>query len=134
MIPDGARTWVFADGFLPEKSVSAGALEAHEALMLLNTGSLTARVSLDLFFGDRPPVKNIMVEVPAERVISLRMDIPAQVGGVVIPPLTQYAIRVRASHNVVVQFGRLDTTQPNLSYYVNVGYAASAPVQPYGNP
>lgn len=32
----GAKTWYFPDGYLPEK-VGSGPMEAHEALMLLNT-------------------------------------------------------------------------------------------------
>ena len=41
-----------------------------------------------------------------------------------LPPLTQYALRVRSDVNLVVQFGRLDTTQTNLAYYANVGFTS----------
>ena len=40
-----------------------------------------------------------------------------------IPPLTQYGMRLRSDVPVVAQFARLDATQPNLAYYVNIGYA-----------
>lgn len=118
----GAREWLFADGYLPEKKGRDG-MESHEALMLFNPGTEPARVALDLFFADRPPVKGVAVTVEAERVRTLRMDHAEDLGGFALPPLTQYALRVRSDVPLVVQFGRLDVTQPNLSYYVGVGFA-----------
>ena len=117
----GAKTWYFPDGYLPAKSVG-GDMEAHEALMLLNTGESDAQVTLDVYFSDRPPIKNIGVNVPAERVIALRLDHPEDMGGHEIPLLTQYALRVVSDTKIVVQFGRLDTTQNNMAYYGAMGY------------
>lgn len=122
MKPDGAKTWVFADGYLPARSPDQSSLEAHEALMIVNTGSMPSHVKLDFYFSDQPPHKDVAITVDPERVICLRLDMPEQIGGLHIPPATQYALRVRSDQNVVVQFGRLDTTQANLAYYVNVGY------------
>ena len=124
MESDGARTWVFADGYLPPPPTEPGVgLEAHEALMILNTGETPANIRLDFFFDNRAPIKDIPIRVDAERVICLRLDHPKEIGGVVLPVLTQYAIRVRSDVKIVVQFGRLDTTQANLAYYLNVGYS-----------
>jgi len=117
----GAKTWYFPDGYLPEKS-KEGAMEAHEALMLFNPGSNPVRVILDIYYSDKAPDKNIAITVGAERVIALRLDKPADIGGVTIPPLTQYALRVTADHPIVAQFGRLDTTQVNMAYYGCMGY------------
>lgn len=117
----GAKQWFFADGYLPEKK-APGAMEAHEALMLFNTNSTPANVRLDIYFENKPPVKNIAVVVDAERVRTLRMDHPGDIGGVNLPPVTQYALRVRSDVPIVVQFGRLDTTQSNMAYYLGVGY------------
>jgi hypothetical protein len=97
----GAKTWYFPDGYLPEK-LDNGAMEAHEALMLLNAGTQPAMINIDIYFSDRDPVKNI--------------------GGLEIPPLTQYSLRVRSDVNIVAQFGRLDTTQNNMAYYGVAGY------------
>ena len=117
----GSRTWYFADGYLPEKS-NVGRVEAHEALMLLNVAQKDANVSLDFFFDDREPVRNVGVIVKAERIIALRMDRPDEIGGVVLEPLQQYAVRVCSDVNIIAQFGRVDTTQPNMSYYSPMGY------------
>ena len=91
--------------------------------MILNTGETPANVRLDFFFDNQPPAKDVPIKVDAERVISLRLDHPNEIGGVVLPPMTQYALRVRSDVKIVVQFGRLDTTQANLAYYTNVGYS-----------
>jgi len=117
----GAKTWYFPDGYLPAKQEGTN-LEAHESLMLLNVGFVPARARIDIYFSDREPILGIAVAVPAERIIALRMDAPADLGGAVIPVLTQYAIRVTSDQNLVLQFGRLDTTQANLSYYGSNGF------------
>lgn len=122
MSEGGKKIWYFADGYLPENN-PASAMEAHEALMLFNTSEETVRAVIDVYYADREPVKGITVEVPAERIITLRLDHPEDLNGTVIPKLTQYALRITASQPVVAQFGRLDTTQNAMAYYVGVGYA-----------
>ncbi len=117
----GAKVWCFPDGYLPAKNPESG-MESHEALMLLNVGDEPADVKLDVYFEDREPATDIAVTVAARRVKTLRLDNPADIGGFEIPPLTQYSLRVRSDRKIVAQFGRLDATQPNLAYYVGVGY------------
>lgn len=117
----GAKTWYFPDGYLPEK-LDNGAMEAHEALMLLNTGNKSAKINIDVYFADREPEKDIEITVEPERIKTLRLDDPADMGGLEIPPLTQYSLRVRSDVNIVAQFGRLDTTQNNMAYYGVAGY------------
>lgn len=112
----GARIWYFPDGYLPEKS-DDGKLEPHEALMLLNVSKQPAQVRLTIYFEDKPPMDNISIEVPAERIKTIRVDHPNEIGGTEIRPLTQYSLRVVSDIPIVAQFGRLDTTQPNLAYY-----------------
>jgi len=119
---EGARKWFFPDGYLPEVN-QEGTLKGHEALMILNTGSEAANVDLDIYYEDHDPHKSIRVVVGPERVYCIHLDQPEQLNGVVIPPLTQYALRVTSDRKVVVQFGRLDATQPNLAYYSTMGYS-----------
>ncbi len=121
MMNGGAKTWYFPDGYLPEKS-AVGRMEAHEALMLLNTGDAPANVAIDVYFDNREPVKDIAVTVGAERVKTLRLDHPSDIGGLEIPALTQYSLRVRSDKNLVAQFGRLDTAQNNMAYYTGAGF------------
>ena len=118
----GKRVWYFADGYLPAK-VDNGEMEAHEALMFLNTHSVDSKVVIDVYFSEKEAVKGIVVNAPAERVISLRLDDPDDLNGVQIPLLTQYALRITSELPIVCQFGRLDTTQNAMAYYVGVGFA-----------
>jgi hypothetical protein len=117
----GAKTWYFPDGYLPEKT-NNGEMEAHEALMLFNTNEQEADVLIDIYFSDRDPVKDISLRVGAERIKTLRLDDSNDIGGLDIPALIQYSIRVRSNVNIVAQFGRLDTTQTNMAYYGCIGY------------
>ena len=118
----GKRVWYFADGYLPEK-VNNGTMEAHEALMFFNTHCVDSKVVIDVYYSDRDPVKGIVVNAPAERVVALRLDNPDDLNGVEIPLLTQYALRITSEYPIVCQFGRLDTTQNAMAYYVGVGFA-----------
>jgi len=120
----GAKIWYFPDGYLPEKSAE-GKMEAHEALMLFNTNDKEADVLIDVYFSYSAPVKDIAVKVEPERIKTLRLDHAQELGGLEIPPLTQYALRIRSNVNIIAQFGRLDTTQVNMAYYVGMGYNES---------
>ena len=118
----GKKNWYFPDGYLPEKNPES-AMEAHEALMLFNTHRHEVKAVITVYFSDREPMRDIEVTVPAERVIALRLDHPEDLAGNRIPPLTQYALRIQSDRPIVVQFGRLDTTQNAMAYYVGVGWA-----------
>ncbi len=122
MAKGGARIWYFPDGELPQPA-SEGTMEPHEALMIFNLNGKPAKIKLDVYFKDRDPIKGVKLVVPAERVINFRMDKPEEIGGLEIPRGAQYALRVRSSEPVVCQFGRLDATQANLAYYINVGHS-----------
>ena len=122
MIEGGKKVWYFADGYLPEPKKS-DKMESHEALMIFNTSEEAVESIIDVYFSDRDPIKNIKITIPPERIISLRLDKPEDLNGAVIPMLTQYALRVSSARPVVCQFGRLDTTQEAMAYYVGVGYA-----------
>ena len=122
MIEGGKKVWYFADGYLPEPKKS-DKMESHEALMIFNTSLETVESVIDVYFSDRDPIKDIRIVIPPERIISLRLDKPEDLNGAVIPMLTQSALRVTSSRPVVCQFGRLETTQEAMAYYVGVGYA-----------
>jgi len=114
-------TWLFADGDLPP-DVPEHPHRAHESLMILNTTSRDADLRLDLFWTDRPPTRDIRLRVAAERVRCVRLDSPEEIGGVVIPRRVQYAIRLRSSEPVVVQYGRLET-QHAYTLLTSAGYS-----------
>lgn len=120
----GARVWCFADGYLPEKG-GDGTMEAHESVILLNTGDEPANVKIDFFFENQEPTRDVSIVIGARRIKSVRMDHPAEIGGLCIPTSTQYAILIRSDQKIVAQFGRLETKQANMAYYIGVGYCES---------
>jgi len=121
MAKGGAKYWYFPDGYLPERNTD-GSLESHEALMILNVQKIPAEIQIDIYFEDGADKKSITVQVGSESVKTIRTDCPEELQGIVIPALTQYALRVRSDTEVVVQFGRLDATQQNLAYYSSMGF------------
>jgi len=121
---NGSKTWFIADGYLPLKDRTEDAgFEGHEAIMILNCNEQKATVLMDIFYEDKEPLEDIELEVPPKRIRCFRMDHPAEIGGVQIGRLEQYALRFRSDVEVVVQYGRMDVTQPNLAYIGCMGYA-----------
>jgi len=121
--PEGCRVWIVPDAYLPPlttedeaKRASGRGYWSHESLCIVNTGPKLARLSLNFYFEDRPPVENIRVTVGAERTWHIRFDKPEQLGGFRVPAGVPYALRVESNVPVVVQHSRLDTTQPNCAF------------------
>ena len=115
----GALNWVFCDGDLPPKD--GGALEAHEALMVVNLNGETANLSIDILFVDAPPKLGVQASVMGQRVRCFRLDQPLGDGeGFQIPP-GQYAIALHSDIPVFAVFGRLDVRQP-VAYYSVQGH------------
>jgi len=111
--------WVIPDGDLPPPG--KGEIKGHESLIILNTGKKKADISIDIYFEDRKPVRGIKENVDAERVRCFRLDKPIGKQKYQIP-YGQYAMVVKSSVPVVVQFGRADVRQPNLAYYCTMAY------------
>ncbi len=120
----GSRTWYVADGWMPLKDPTNDAGYAgHEAIMILNAGDRDAEILMDVFFESKEPLEGIRLHVPAKRIKCFRMDHPEEIGGVRLERLFQYALRFRSDVPVVVQYGRMDVTQPNLAYIGTMGHA-----------
>ena len=119
----GSKLWFVADGYLPLQARSDHTgFEGHEAIMILNCGDLPARVLMDVYFEDREPIQGIELAVAARRIRCFRMDHPAEIGGVQLKRLEQYALRFRSDVEVVVQYGRMDISQENLAYIGMMGH------------
>lgn len=122
MKDEGRKIWIFPDGELPRKS-SDSALEAHEALMVLNTSDRVAHLSLSFYFADREPILAVVLAVDAQRVKCIRMDHPDEIGGVELPFETQYALRVESDIRVTATFGRLDTSSDRMAFYTSAWHS-----------
>ena len=114
---DGKKSWYIPDGWIPrQKAGEESGYEGHEALIVLNCNEEEAKIRIDFYFEDKAPIENVMFTVGGKRVKCFRMDKPEEIGGVTLGRLQQYALRVRSDVEIVVQFGRMDVTQPNCSY------------------
>jgi len=123
-IKGGSRVWYVADGWLPmKKETKDTGYEGHEAIMILNSNSKSAEVLMDIYFEEKEPIEGIKLVVPAKRVKCFRMDHPDEIGGIEIGRLYQYALRFRSNIEVVIQYGRMDVTQPNLAYIGTIAYS-----------
>ena len=120
---DGKKSWYIPDGWIPrQKAGEESGYEGHEALIVLNCNEEEAKIRIDVYFEDKAPIENVMFTVGGKRVKCFRMDKPEEIGGVTLGRLQQYALRVRSDVEIVVQFGRMDVTQPNCSYIGLMGY------------
>ena len=120
---DGKKSWYIPDGWIPrQKAGEESGYEGHEALIVLNCNEEEAKIRIDFYFEDKAPIENVMFTVGGKRVKCVRMDKPEEIGGVTLGRLQQYALRVRSDVEIVVQFGRMDVTQPNCSYIGLMGY------------
>lgn len=118
----GAKVWYVADGWMPLAQAShAASYAGHEAIMILNPQDVNAEIQMDIYFEDREPIANVPLNVAARRIKCFRLDHPDEIAGVDLPRLTQYALRFRSNVDVIVQYGRMDVTQPNLAYIGMMG-------------
>ena len=123
-VSGGSKLWFVADGYLPlQHKTDHTGFEGHEAIMILNCGDRPANVLMDVYFETRDPIEGVPLSVPARRIRCFRMDHPAEIGGVDLKRLEQYALRFRSDVEVIVQYGRMDIAQDNLAYIGMMGHA-----------
>jgi hypothetical protein len=121
-VAGGSKVWYVADGWMPTAQATPDAGYAgHEAIMILNPQDVDAEIQMDVYFEDRDPIEGVLLKVSARRIRCFRMDHADEIGGIKIPRLVQYALRFRSNVGVIVQYGRMDVTQPNLAYIGMMG-------------
>ncbi len=116
----GARTWFIPDGYYPERS--SGDLPSHEAICVLNAGSIDAEISITLYFENKPKMGGFTVICPAERTMHIRMDRIKDAQGRGVPKGEPYAMLVTSNTEIVVQYSRMDTTQAAMALMTTIAY------------
>ncbi|OYD07154.1 sensory rhodopsin transducer [Paludifilum halophilum] len=124
MKPYGGKVWLVPDAYFPEHS--SGRFPSHEAVCLLNTGERDAQVELTLFFEDREPVTGFPVECPAVRTRHVRLDQLKSEDGQRVPPGVPYSILVESDVPIMVQYSRMDTTQPEMALMTTMAYRGNS--------
>ena len=119
----GKSTWYVVDGYRPNPSEAIpNDYVGHECYMILNVNDVDAHVLIDIYFADREPIEGIPLTVKAKRIRAFRSS-ESDLLGVDLGVNHQYSMRFRSDVGVVVQYGRLDVTQPNMAFLATMGYA-----------
>ena len=116
----GKKLWLIPDCELPP--AGEGVAKGHESVIIVNDSDRDAEIRVKLFFTDRDFDGEIVWQVGRGRVRCFRMNNHSDMCGFEVPLCTQYAMKLISSENIVVQYGRLDNTQPNLAFYTTLGY------------
>ena len=117
----GNKNWIIPDCELPKEG--EGVLKGHESVIIVNDNDVDVNIKVTLYFTDEPCYDKIVWKVKAKSVRCFRMNNPNDMSGYVVPFETQYAMKIEADGNIVLQYGRLDNRQTNLAYYTTLGYA-----------
>ncbi|MGI0106450.1 sensory rhodopsin transducer [Salinimicrobium sp. WS361] len=118
----GKKTWVIAEGYIPEYGTGKEPeFISHETACILNTSNETAEVELTIFFADKDPVGPYKVTVEAQRTKHLRFNDLKEPEPV--PLGTDYACVIESSIPVVVQHTRLDSRQAENALLTTIAYS-----------
>ena len=99
-----------------------GVLKGHESVIVVNDSDKTAHIAVKLFFTDKDPYEKITWTVESGRVRCFRMNNLDDMCGYEVEREIQYAMKLSADTEIVVQYGRLDNRQTNLAYYTTLGF------------
>lgn len=116
----GAKVWLIADSYLPDKST--GGMRSHESVCVLNLNRRPAKVKITVYFEDREPLTGLEAECPPQRTVHVRMEQIKSRSGEMVPIAKPMALMVESNLDVVVQHTRLDTTQPALALMTTMAY------------
>jgi hypothetical protein len=123
MKKEGAKVWYVPDGFWPERS--SGVCDSHEALCVLNTTKKDAYIEITLYFENREKISGFMAECKKERTNHIRMDKIRNADGDPVPSGIPYAMMVRSSTEIVLQYTRVDSTQTELALMTTIAFPCS---------
>lgn len=119
----GWNVWYIPDGYIPPRST--GELISHEAVCVLNPAAGSAAVRVTVYFEDREPLECDPVVVPGRRTKHIRTS-SLERAGERIPPGVPYAMEVRSDAPIIVQYSRLDATQPANALMTTMGVSGGA--------
>lgn len=117
----GKTKWFICDCFWPPLS-APGHFVSHEGVCVLNTGDADAHLHFTLYFQDQEPRDRFTAVCGARRVNHVRMDKLLDEAGAPVPQGKPYAVMVESDVPVVVQYTRLDATQPNEALMTTIAY------------
>ena len=115
----GKKTWVIAEGFLPEEGQEA-VLDSHETACILNAGDSEANIEIHIYYSDKDPAGPYRIKVPAKRTKHMRFN---DLKDPVIPKGVDYSSVFISDVPVVVQHSRLDARQAQNALLTTIAYS-----------
>ncbi|MBD8068719.1 sensory rhodopsin transducer [Bacillus sp. PS06] len=115
----GETHWIIPDGYIPP--LSSGEQLSHESICILNLNEQEANLHISIYFEDQDPIERIPVVMKGKRSNHLRTS-SLELNGKSIPVGVPYSIEVESDLPVIVQYSRLDSTQPELALMSTMGY------------
>ncbi len=119
--PHGKTHWYIPDAYLPSPG-TGGKWEGHESVCILNLNEAPATLRFELFFEDRQPIMIEKIVISARSNRHIGMHKPEQLDGTVVPRDVPYGIVVISDLPIIVQYSRLDVTQPNFTLMTTIPY------------
>jgi hypothetical protein len=107
----GHKVWAIPGGHIPPRSTGQEPeFTSRDVLCLLNAGKREARLEMTVFYADGDPIGPYKLTVPARRVRHVRLN--DLIDPQPLPLGIDYAVIIESSVPIVVQFTRLDSSQP----------------------
>jgi hypothetical protein len=96
-------------------SKSNGLFPSHESVCVLNVAAEPAHISMTLYFEDREKMEGFSQIILPERTMHIRMDKQKSSKGQSVPMDVPYAIELISDLPLIVQYTRMDTSQPEMA-------------------
>ena len=116
----GSTTWLIPDGFRPITGVEP--YPSHEAICVLNTGDVDARLRVTVYLEEAEPLEGFALCCEARRTRHIRTSSILSPDGREIPKAVPYAMLVESDVPVVVQYSRMDCTQPAMTLMTTMAH------------
>ena len=105
----GQIKWAISGGHIPLRSNGAEpAFTSRDYLSILNTSDEEEKVSIDIYFEASKQFGPYEINIKARRMRKIRIN--DLIDPLPIPLDTGYGAVVSSSHNIIVQFSRMDTS------------------------
>jgi len=116
----GKKTWLIPDTYL--NSISKNKNISHEAVCVVNTSDIDAKIKLTLFFENLEKRDDFESFCGAGKTHHIRLDKIVSKSGEPIPRDVPYAILIESNVEIVVQYSRLDTSAAEMALMTTIAY------------
>lgn len=114
----GKKVWIFPDAELPPVGVNS--IPGHESIIITNTNTEDAQITVTLFYTEKGPVRAADITVKGGRVRCLRTNETKDFGENTAVFEEQYSVMLESSVPIVAQYGRAEPR--SVAFYTTAGY------------